>query len=904
MGGTGSLDDETEGPTLAAPSAPLRPDESRIAVGDCLGRYSVRGFIGAGGMGEVYEGYDPELERSVALKVLKVAFGGTSPEARARFQREAHAMARLNHPNVVAVYDVGTVGERVFVAMELVHGPTLAEWINAGSHSWREVVDVFLHAGRGLSAAHAAGIVHRDFKPHNVILGDRVRVADFGLARAFGEVETDAAPSSSSTLLDNTVTRTGQALGTPRYMAPEQRWGEAVTAQADQYAFGAALWEGLCGSRPFAGTSVAALAEEKRALKLAAPARRPPRWALAVARRALCPAPADRFPSMNAVIAALERGLRRRLWGITAATAIALVLGVGAIAFVAGARRAAERVAPCGGAEAKLAATFGTDARTAAFARIAGINAYGRTLPSTLGPALADHAARWSAGYRDACLAHRSGAQSDALLDRRMACLERGRAALGAVADVVEHADADALPGVVQAVRALPDPAECADLDGLLSDLPPPPPSIADEVARLRGELEAARVEIAADRLVEGETQAAHVVARARILGYRPLAARALLTHGVGMMQGDEFDAGVAVLREAWTIALETGDDPVAVEAWARRAYCQGFGTHGQASALDGHEVVEALAQRPSVGRYARALLYREIGMVEDYADHADAARAALTRAVVESRGLTGSSAIEFLSARANLALLSPDHASADALFAQVIAEKTRLLGAEHPSTLATRAARGRITLTALADAEAYLAPTCEALELHARLAVTETQPCWGDVGFLRAELGDRRGAIAALERASRIGGPAGPDGPNPEVEGYLALWRGDAAGAAAYFVDQLAAEKQELGWQRANRALLALGLGRARRALGDLPGARAALETAILGLEDALRAHPGLSRERRLTRARAELAYVLEAQGAARAEILPLAAQAAASLRRMSGVPAEIARLDALARP
>jgi eukaryotic-like serine/threonine-protein kinase len=134
-------------------------------------------------MGIVYAAHDAELNRLVAIKILHRAGAGGSLRSQARFQREAQAMARLNHPNVVSVYDVATVGTRLFVAMELVAGPTLAEWIGGKPRPWRDVVAIMLQAGRGLEAAHAAGIVHRDFKPANVILGDRVRVADFGLRR-------------------------------------------------------------------------------------------------------------------------------------------------------------------------------------------------------------------------------------------------------------------------------------------------------------------------------------------------------------------------------------------------------------------------------------------------------------------------------------------------------------------------------------------------------------------------------------------------------------------------------------------------------------------------------------------------------------------------------------------------
>src|SRR5215813_12256971 len=242
---TESIASEHSGPNAirsVAEPPPVRP-------GDCLGRYTLLAHIGRGGIGEVFSAYDPELDRIVAVKVLRPGLTGESPEAGARFQREAQAMARLSHPNVVAVYDVGAVGQRVYMAMELVDGPTLEAWLRERSRGWREVLEAFLQAGRGLEAAHAAGLVHRDFKPSNVIVGNRVRVADFGLARVVAGAEPVPGPLAP-TALHGVVTQTGQALGTPAYMAPEQRAGGPPSPQSDQYSFAVALYEALHGTRP------------------------------------------------------------------------------------------------------------------------------------------------------------------------------------------------------------------------------------------------------------------------------------------------------------------------------------------------------------------------------------------------------------------------------------------------------------------------------------------------------------------------------------------------------------------------------------------------------------------------------------------------------------------------------
>jgi serine/threonine protein kinase len=288
--------------TSGAPHAP-------VVRGDSFGRYTIRELIGAGGMGEVFAAHDPILNRMVALKMLKPSVAGASFEARARFEREAQAMARLNHPNVVSVFDVGEVGDRVFVAMELVDGPTLAKWLSDRPRGWREVVRVFVEAGRGLEAAHAVGIIHRDFKPSNVILGDRVRVADFGLARTAREPHAPS-PASPDGPIDSTVTQSGQLVGTPAYMSPEQMAGASPTAASDQYSYCVALHEALFGARP------------------GAPALRgdAPGWLRNVVQRGLELQPDARFPSMRHLLAELGRERkrsRRSVVVVVAGTAVA-----------------------------------------------------------------------------------------------------------------------------------------------------------------------------------------------------------------------------------------------------------------------------------------------------------------------------------------------------------------------------------------------------------------------------------------------------------------------------------------------------------------------------------------------------------------------------------------------------
>jgi serine/threonine protein kinase len=247
-------------------SEPRRALEPAVAVGDTIGRYVVLRRIGAGGMGVVFAAYDPQLDRRVALKLLRTGIGLGEGEARARLVREAQAIAQLSHPHVVAVYDVGTaVGGDVYIAMEFVEGDTLTSWLRAWDRTWREVVAIFLDAGRGLAAAHAVGLLHRDFKPDNVLVGadGRVRVTDFGLARSLMAAAEDGElqPTPELAALRVTLTATGAVMGTPRYMAPEQLAGKDVSAAADQFSFCVALYEAVYGVHPILGDTAAKMLE-------------------------------------------------------------------------------------------------------------------------------------------------------------------------------------------------------------------------------------------------------------------------------------------------------------------------------------------------------------------------------------------------------------------------------------------------------------------------------------------------------------------------------------------------------------------------------------------------------------------------------------------------------------------
>ena len=339
-GGDGRDDGRDDGPaTEGGPSA-----DTRIQRGASIGRYVVQGWIAEGGMAEVYAAYDPNLDRKLAIKLVRVEGGNGVGivDGKARLLREAKAIAKLSHPNVVIIHDVGSYEDRVFIAMEHIEGGTLTYWRHAQPRTWREVLAVFMAAGRGLQHAHEANLVHRDFKPDNVMVrvDGEVRVMDFGLVRHVDALEvtpmreyvpSSPEPGRADLSLDATVglirpagersssggppaqrsklTATGTTMGTPAYMAPEQFGGQVVDARSDQFSFCVALYEALYGERPFSGATMVALARSVRVGQVKPPPKRSevPVIVWQALRRGLSVIPADRYPSMKDLLADLAR---------------------------------------------------------------------------------------------------------------------------------------------------------------------------------------------------------------------------------------------------------------------------------------------------------------------------------------------------------------------------------------------------------------------------------------------------------------------------------------------------------------------------------------------------------------------------------------------------------------------
>lgn len=295
--------------TATANERPRRKPAGRsgLGPGSRISRYEIVESIGSGGMGAVYKAFDPDLKRSIAIKVLHTESEGSGPRAelQQRLLREAQAMARLSHRNLVTVFDVGSVGDQVFVAMELVDGETLRQWL-AQERDWRASLRVLLEAGEGLKVAHEAGVIHRDFKPDNVLVSraGTVQVADFGLSRSVGDGDPEAPHRAGSADADVRLTRTGAVMGTPAYMAPEQHEGRATDARTDQFSFAVSVYEAMYGQKPFSGDTMAQLSDSVTRGDLRPPPDNTdvPHDVFDALSRALSPDPDARWPSMEALI--------------------------------------------------------------------------------------------------------------------------------------------------------------------------------------------------------------------------------------------------------------------------------------------------------------------------------------------------------------------------------------------------------------------------------------------------------------------------------------------------------------------------------------------------------------------------------------------------------------------------
>ena len=621
-----------------APEGP--PLIGSLAPGLRVDRYQILGAIGRGGMGEVYAAYHPDLDRRIALKVVTES-GGGGPERRARLLREARAIARLSHPNVIAVFDAGTVGDRVYIAMEFVEGVTVDAWLRAEARGWREILDVYVAAGRGLAAAHAAGVVHRDFKPQNVMVTrDRsVRVMDFGLARLAEEPPDPAGDGSeNASPFPITVTRTGAVLGTLAYMSPEQFRGEPLDARADQFSFCVALHEALYGRRPALAHLDIAPSPHVAEPDAPKPRQGAPTWLRAVIARGLSRDRDGRFPSMDALLDAID-GRRTRVRQRTAAVAVGVAL---ASLTLSAWRLATASHVSCAVPTDRLAAVWPardeTSPRRQAVHRAitAGARPNAETTWQLVAKAIDDYMAQWSAAYVQTCEAtHVRGEQSGEVLDLRMACLSEKLDGVRALTEVL--AAADKATNFSQAVTAAYDLAplnHCADVAALRSAIPPPNPKVAETVSSLRRALRDATAleEIGDDRAALAKAK--EILPQAEAVGYKPLLGEVLWLKGA--VESDSTPATAqATLERSLYVAEASRDDVTGAKAAISLIYVAGAVQSRREESDRWANLAEAILERRATPEpRLRAWLLHNRGMVETQSRRFEAGRPLLERAL------------------------------------------------------------------------------------------------------------------------------------------------------------------------------------------------------------------------------------------------------------------------------
>lgn len=591
--------------------------------GTLVGRYVVLERLGAGGMGVVYLAYDPELDRRVALKLIHTAAEHASDDERtvamtmrSRLLREAQALAKLAHPNVVTVYDVGMVDEAVFIAMTYLEGRTWRQWCRERKRSWRELMPLALAAGRGLAAAHAAGLVHRDFKPDNVIIDDhgRAYVLDFGLAysdrtddggdearslasrhgsRSIELVRTATSgsglspPPTTNTTTTNTsglhipLTEVGTIMGTPGYMAPEQYRGHA-DARTDQFAFCVTLFEALYGQRPFSG-------KDERT-RLAAIARGPtwddgrriPARVRRVLAKGLHADASSRYGSLDELLDELARDPWQRHRRVAAVAASVAVAGGGVLGYR---HLAAEPLRQCQAGAAAIHDAWSTDRREAIATRFAALS--DRNAPRAFAKSadvIDTYVDAFASSYADACTAtHESASQSAKLLDLRMSCLTQRRDSLDSLLTVLDQPDELTAKRVIDAVYQLPSVDHCNDSEALLADVPPPEdPAVRAQVDELRRELKEIEALKISSRFAETVPLARALLERASEVDYGPVRAEihylllhSLVTQGDNEAANDHIDLATYEAERAGAPILAARAEMVAL--WTRGHVARNF---------------------------------------------------------------------------------------------------------------------------------------------------------------------------------------------------------------------------------------------------------------------------------------------------------------------------------------
>ncbi len=736
-----------------------------LRKGQTIGRYVVLRTLGAGGMGTVYLGYDPQLDRRVALKLLR---GTTSAKKRLALQREAQAMAKLAHPNVVTVHDVGEHDGRTYMAMEFVRGHTLAHWLGVQRRPWREVLEIFLHAGRGLGAAHAEELIHRDFKPDNVMVSDegRVLVMDFGLARTSSAASQNGSSMSASAPASAPLTAAthGRLAGTPAYMAPEQVAAEDVSPATDQFSFCVSVWEGVCGQRPFAGETTIELLASICEGRIQPPPSDAcmPRWLERVLRRGLALEAKDRWSSMASLMAALERGRGRWRWQVGLGVLALVLAGVGVMIGWQRqrTREDQQRVAMCEAEGAAIDEAWNEAQRARLESGLLATKVgFARDSVDTLIPVLDEYADAWRSGRAEACTHHSIEHDWDAdLLDRSAWCFEDRRIRLEATVEQIATLDRAGARRAVRLVSYLDPVSACLD-PVVLERLPAPAREQRDDIRSIWVIL------AQAERLrYRGKYRAAIDVAqlgrtRAEVLGWPPLLVAARLTEGKNLHTTGRLGEAEVVLTTGYFEAQRAGSVEVAFRAarglmrvlvdlqrhregelWARHA------------AVLSSELTDLSGLDEAEGHYLRMGLLRGVGDYDAAAMHGESAVAMRTEALGAEHPITAA-------ATRNLGIAYLDQGralEALELFESSVVIWEDAVGHEHPYIAQLARYRAQ-ALLALGRVDEALTSQQASLAIDQRVLPTEHPTIALDLIWL----GRIYGAMGRLDEAEQAIGRA-----------------------------------------------------------------------------------------------------------------------------------------------
>ncbi len=767
-------------PTLGGAGGPSETG-SRLGPGAVFGRYTILQRLGAGGMGVVYAAYDPDLDRKVALKLLQPSLrGGLSQR---RLLREAQAMARLAHPNVVTVHEVGQVEGRTFISMEFVEGQNLDRWLAEDDRSPDDVLRVFLAAGKGLAAAHRAGLIHRDFKPANVLLGvdGRVRVADFGLARGAEDgswadeffegaetvkgqaVEKAKSPSGHSPLAGS-LTVPGTIVGTPRYMAPEQLLEREADAASDQFSFCVALFEALFGEPAFGTGDMMQVARRALAGDIA-----PIPSGSGVSGRAkralirgLSAEPGERFPSMDDLLSELghDPAAIRRRWVVVG---MAVLLGIAGVALVA--QFVVTRRNLCSGGEDRVAAVWNEERSAAIALAFEGTGMpYAAETAARISDMVTGRGEIWIKAYTDVCEATRVRKEtSEDLLDRQMACLDQRLLEMDRLLDLFGSADEAIIEGSVDAVQNLPGVAPCTHGVEMLNL--EPLPSDSETVAAIEAvrtdlaEIEALKV---TGQFEEALAQGGLAAEAAQTIGYAPLVAQAMQLKGNLEIEMGQADDALASLRRGLVAAEKGGADRLAVAILNELVWVQGVMLQQFDRAEFWSELAEAGLHRVSDDGVLMAEILNSRAAILGYEGRYDEALDLQERAygaVILAEGAESLGAAYAENQLADALFSVGSYAEALEHYRVAASLRERYLGPNHPRLAPTLTSLGS-TLSNLGRNDEALSVLNRALDIneavygpgHPNLAVT-----LNNIAYAQEGLGRLPEALETHERALAV---------------------------------------------------------------------------------------------------------------------------------------------------